>query len=473
MSDRLLALSSNRNARRVIETLGLPVPLPPVLERDPEPWSERPLEGRTVTVGFGPGAQLGAALAACLAPLGAAPRLVGGDAALFHDAGEAWGRPALALDPAADDDARHYALLFDATGVASPEDLRSLYQFFHPRVRGLTRSGRVIVLNRPVEGATSIAQAAARRAIEGFTRSLAKELGRNGGTANQLTVEPGAEDRIGPAIAWFASPRSAYVSGQQLTVSATVAPVSAPQRRSLDGKVALVTGAARGIGEATARTLAREGAHVIVLDRPADAALASEVARKIGGTVLLHDVTDLEAPAAIAAFVKERFGHLDVLVHNAGITRDKTLGKMKADGWDLTLDINLSALIRITDALDPLLPSGARIVALSSIAGIAGNPGQTNYGASKAGVIGLVAAYAAHYAARGIAVNGIAPGFIETRLTDAIPVATREVGRRLCNLSQGGLPGDVAEAITFLSSPGAQAFSGQLLRVCGGNLLGR
>jgi 3-oxoacyl-[acyl-carrier protein] reductase len=474
MTDRLLALSANPNARRVIQTLGLPVPLPPVLERDGRPWQERPLEDRTVTVGFGPGAQLVGTLAACLAPAGAAPRVVGGDLAPFIEAGEAWGRPPVQVDPAAtEDETRNYALIFDATGLSTPEDLRSLHTFFHPRVRGLSRSGRVIVLARPVEEASTVAQAAARRALEGFTRSLAKELGRNGGTANQLTVMPGAEDRLAAALRWFASPRSAYVSGQHLIVSSEVAAGPTPLARPLDGKVAMITGAARGIGAATAEALAREGAHVIVLDRPADDALASEIARKIGGSVLLHDVTSPEAPAAIAAYVRENFGRLDILVHNAGITRDKTLGKMKQDWWDLTLDVNLGALLRITDALDPLLPEGARIVALSSIAGIAGNPGQTNYGASKAGVIGLISAYAEKYASRGIAVNGIAPGFIETRLTDAIPVATREVGRRLCNLSQGGLPGDVAEAITFLSSPGAQAFSGQILRVCGGNLLGR
>jgi 3-oxoacyl-[acyl-carrier protein] reductase len=338
----------------------------------------------------------------------------------------------------------------------------------------MCRSARVLVLARPVASADSVGQAAARRALEGFTRSLAKELGRKGTTVNLVTVADGAATRLAPVVRWLASPRSAYVSGQHLTVTLDVqsdTPISLT--RPLTNKVALVTGAARGIGAATARALAREGAHVVVLDRPADDALASQVAADVDGTVLLQDVTDPAAPEAIASFLKERFGGVDIVIHNAGITRDKTLGRMKADWWDLTLNVNLGALIRITDALTDVFRPDARIVCLASIAGIAGNVGQTNYGASKAGVIGMVDAYAKALAPRGIAVNAVAPGFIETRLTDAIPVATREIGRRFCNLSQGGLPEDVAEALTFLSSPGAGGLSGRVLRVCGGNFLGQ
>jgi 3-oxoacyl-[acyl-carrier protein] reductase len=164
---------------------------------------------------------------------------------------------------------------------------------------------------------------------------------------------------------------------------------------------------------------------------------------------------------------------VDVVVHNAGITRDKTLANMDADRFLAALDINLGAPVRLTQALDGLLSSGARVIALASIAGIAGNFGQTNYATAKAGVIGWVGALSEAYAARGIAVNAVAPGFIETRLTAAIPAATREGARRLSALSQGGLPSDVAEAITFLASPGGKALSGQVLRVCGGSFVGR
>jgi 3-oxoacyl-[acyl-carrier protein] reductase len=160
-------------------------------------------------------------------------------------------------------------------------------------------------------------------------------------------------------------------------------------------------------------------------------------------------------------------------VHNAGITRDKTLARMKPEAWDTVLDINLAAIARIDQALlANVLRDGGRVVYLSSVAGLAGNLGQTNYAASKAGVAGYLRSQAAALAPRGIAVNGVAPGFIETRLTAAIPVFIREAARRLSALGQGGLPGDVAEVITFLVSPGASGSSGAVLRVCGGALIG-
>jgi 3-oxoacyl-[acyl-carrier protein] reductase len=184
------------------------------------------------------------------------------------------------------------------------------------------------------------------------------------------------------------------------------------------------------------------------------------------------DVTDPEAPEKIAAALTD-LGGVYAVVHNAGVTRDKTLGRMSEEAWDLLMDVNLAAIRRIHAALvaGPL-QDGGRVVLLSSIAGLAGNVGQTNYAASKAAVAGLVRRLAPQLADRGIAVNGIAPGFIETRLTAAIPFATREAARRLCNLSQGGLPIDVAEALTFLSSPGAHGVTGNVLRVCGGSLVG-
>jgi 3-oxoacyl-[acyl-carrier protein] reductase len=248
-----------------------------------------------------------------------------------------------------------------------------------------------------------------------------------------------------------------------------------PWTRPLEGKVALVTGAARGIGAATVRLLAAEGARVACLDRPSDDAPLSQIAREIGGTPILADVSDPEAPNKIMKELGRRFGAVDVVVHNAGITRDKTLGKMKPELWDQAIDVNLAAVARITDALlhpDGPLHDGGRIICLSSVAGIAGNMGQTNYAASKAGIIGFTRALAPKLAARGITVNAVAPGFIETRLTAAIPVVIREVGRRLSALGQGGLPEDIGELVTFLASPGAQGVTGQIIRDCGGALIG-
>jgi 3-oxoacyl-[acyl-carrier protein] reductase len=198
------------------------------------------------------------------------------------------------------------------------------------------------------------------------------------------------------------------------------------------------------------------------------------VAQRIGGSVLLLDITDEDAPARIANELEQRFGGVDVVVHNAGVTRDKTLGRMKPDAWDMVVDINLGAVIRITDRLldDEVLRPGGRIICLSSVSGIAGNRGQTNYSASKAGIVGFVKALAASVADKGITVNAIAPGFIETRLTSAMPVAIREVARRMSAVGQGGKPEDVGQAITFLATPGAVGVTGATVRVCGGALIG-
>ncbi len=238
-----------------------------------------------------------------------------------------------------------------------------------------------------------------------------------------------------------------------------------------------MTGAARGIGEATCRLLAAEGAHVICLDRPADAGAAAQLARGIGGSVLGVDIAEADAAATISGHVAAQFGGVDVVVHNAGITRDKTLGRMQAEAWDAVIDVNLAAIARIDAALDAARPGGllrrfGREICLASVAGIAGNMGQTNYAASKAGVAAYVRRRAADLAERGITVNAVAPGFIETRMTAAIPLFIREAGRRLSALGQGGLPADVAQVITFLASPGAVGVTGAVLRVCGGALIG-
>jgi 3-oxoacyl-[acyl-carrier protein] reductase len=186
------------------------------------------------------------------------------------------------------------------------------------------------------------------------------------------------------------------------------------------------------------------------------------------------DITDPEAPGPIADTLLERHGGVDIVVHNAGVTRDKRLQNMKPELWDSAVDINLGAVVRITEALlaKKALRDGGRVICLSSVSGIAGNNGQTNYSASKAGIVGFVKALAPKVAKKGITVNAIAPGFIETRLTAAMPVMLREGARRLSSLGQGGRPEDVGQAITFLATPGAVGVTGGVLRVCGGALVG-
>jgi 3-oxoacyl-[acyl-carrier protein] reductase len=156
------------------------------------------------------------------------------------------------------------------------------------------------------------------------------------------------------------------------------------------------------------------------------------------------------------------------------VTRDRTIAKMPPERWSELMEINLTAPERINDSLlqRGLLRSGARIVCVSSIAGIAGNAGQTNYAASKAGLIGMVQALALELAEQGVAINAVAPGFIETAMTAGMPFAVREAGRRLNSLRQGGLPQDVAETVAWLAGPGAAGVNGSVIRVCGQSLLG-
>ena len=473
MTDLLL---ENENARRLIKTLGLPLPMPEKLARAKGPYEERPLDDKAVLV-CGVGGVQGT-LAQILTKAGANPWVVGtSDAALepFIGPGEAWARVPRLVEPGdAPEGERVDAIVFDGTGLDTPEDLHQLYAFLHPWVRRLNRSGRAVVIGRPAGDATNPIRAATRAGLEGFTRSLAKEIGANGSIANSVFVEEGAEDRLGPVLRFLLSPRAAFITCQPFHVTKLARGAEAPETHVLGGKIALVTGAARGIGEATAELLAAEGAHVVCLDRPADDGPCSKVAQRIGGSVLLVDITDPDASERIAGDLKKRFGGVDIVVHNAGVTRDKTLGRMKPEAWDMAVDINLGAVIRITNRLleDDTLREGGRVVCLSSVSGIAGNRGQTNYSAGKAGIVGFVEALAPVVAKKGITVNAIAPGFIETRLTDAMPVAIREVARRLSAVGQGGKPEDVGQAILFLATPGAVGLTGRTVRVCGGALIG-
>ena len=220
--------------------------------------------------------------------------------------------------------------------------------------------------------------------------------------------------------------------------------------------------------------LARDGAHAVCLDVPAQGAELAETANGVRGTALQLDITAEHAPATLVEHLRERHGGVDVVVHNAGITRDKTLGRMSEDQWDSVLAVNLTSQERLTAALleADALRRGGRIVCVSSVSGIAGNRGQVNYATSKAGVIGLVETLAPELAKRQASINAVAPGFIETRMTAAMPVGTREAGRRMNSLSQGGQPVDVAETVAWLAAPGSGGVNGTVVRVCGQSLIG-
>jgi len=197
------------------------------------------------------------------------------------------------------------------------------------------------------------------------------------------------------------------------------------------------------------------------------------VMKELEGDHLVLDITTKDAPQRIARHVKDKHGGVDIVVHNAGITRDRRLANMKQDGWASVIAVNLTAPELITTELvaQQLINDNGRVIGVASIAGIAGNTGQTNYAASKAGVIGLVDSFAGDLE-DGITINAVAPGFIETQMTAAVPLVTREVGRRMNSMSQGGLPVDVAETIAWYAHPGSSAVTGNVVRVCGQMLLG-
>ncbi|AGB20656.1 dehydrogenase of unknown specificity, short-chain alcohol dehydrogenase like protein [Mycobacterium sp. JS623] len=369
-------------------------------------------------------------------------------------------------------------LVFDATGITEPAGLKALYKFFTPLLRNLGASGRIVVVGTTPEHVDNAHERIAQRALEGFTRSLAKEL-RRGATVNLVHLSPDAKPAatgLESTVRFILSGKSAYVDGQVFRVGAQDSAPPADWDRPLDGKIALVTGAARGIGATIAEVFARDGASVVVVDVEGAADALGETAAKVGATALTLDVTADDAVDRISEHLREHYhgSGLDILVNNAGITRDKLLANMDEARWDSVVAVNLLAPLRLTEGLvgNGTIGEGGRVIGLSSMAGIAGNRGQTNYAATKAGMIGLTDSLAAAYSDKGITVNAVAPGFIETKMTEAIPVATREVGRRLNSLYQGGKPVDVAETIAYFASPASNAVTGNTIRVCGQAWLG-
>ncbi len=242
----------------------------------------------------------------------------------------------------------------------------------------------------------------------------------------------------------------------------------------LEGKVALVTGASRGIGRAVALQLAAEGAKVVI-NFAGNIAKAEEVKSEIeanGGEAILvqADVADFEAVEEMAAKVVETFGKIDILVNNAGITRDNLLMRMKESDFYEVINTNLKGVFNCTKAVSKLMTKqrSGRIVNMASIVALTGNIGQTNYAAAKAGVIGFSKSAAKEFASRGININVVAPGFIETDMTAVIPEKIKEAMLKEIPLGRIGKPEDVAKAVKFLVSEEASYITGQVIRVDGG-----
>ena len=443
MSDKYQSFTQSPLGKILVKNLGLPAPTP--LERY---TAGDPLVDGTVVVG-GTG-RLAESLPGLLDTVGIASTAV------------------------TEDGQKYKGLVFDATGLTSADQLVALQQFFTPLMRSLASCPRVVVIGTPPEQCTG-SERVAQRALEGFTRSLGKEIGR-GGTSQLVYVAEGAEAAATSTLAFLLSPKSAYVSGQVVRIGATgttKAAAVADWQQPLAGKVALVTGASRGIGEQIARVLHRDGATVVGVDVPQAANELQALMKELDGDWLTLDITAKDAPQRIAHHLSTKHGGVDVVVHNAGITRDKKLANMGEDRWESVIAVNLTAPERITRELleQKVVNKGGSIVGVASIAGIAGNVGQTNYAASKAGVIGFVDSLKDELK-DGITINAVAPGFIITAMTAAVPLATREVGQRLNAMSQGGLPVDVAETIAWYANPGSSLVNGNVVRVCGQMMLG-
>ncbi len=366
------------------------------------------------------------------------------------------------------------AVIFDATGLNNSAQSETIYDFFNSTVKSIKGNGRVVILGRPASNCASPEAEIAQRALEGLSRSLAKELGK--AIAVQLVlVESGAENNLESTLRFLLSARSSYVSGQVVRVSAN----SAGSMTSIDwstplaGKKILVTGASQGIGAAIAEVLARDGAELTCLDIPQTSDALNAICRRLDANSIELNLNEPNADQKLIEFATQKQAW-DVVVHNAGITRDKTIARMSAEQWNSVININLSVQQKINRALlaSNSINNGGRIICVSSISGIAGNRGQSNYAYSKAGVIGMVQSMAPIVAERDITINAVAPGFIETKMTAAIPFAVREAGRRLNSMSQGGLPVDVAETISWFASPASSSLNGNVVRVCGQSLLG-
>ena len=449
MSDRYIDFANSSIGQRLVGAMGLPSPVR--LER----WQAgrlRPVDG-PLLIGGGPLAEQ-----------------VNRFAAKFTDAVFSYGPEPLVATPwIPGQGPKLKAVVFDASELLHTDQLKQLREFFQPLLRSLEHSAHLVILGRAPETLSDPFAASSQRALEGFSRSLAKEL-RNGSTLQLLYVGVGAEDQLQGALRFFLSPKSAYVSGQVLRLAPCASQVQ-DWTRPLAGRKALVTGAARGIGASIAETLARDGAEVTLLDVPQAKSDLEALAARLGGRRI---TLDLCADDAAARGIEQLPDGSDIVVHNAGITRDKTLANMTPEFWDAVLAVNLSAPQVLTKALldSATLRDNGRVILLASISGIAGNRGQTNYATSKAGLIGLAQAWAPLLGERGISINAVAPGCIETQMTAHIPFALREAGRRMSSLGQGGQPQDVAEAVAWLGQPGSGAVSGQALRVCGQSILG-
>jgi len=448
MNDLLLNISKSTVAKKLLKTLKLPIPLPQELKRQSGPWTSYPLLAKRILFKSSKyGLHSGNIMEA------------------LHNAGAE-------IIEEVTTEKKTQGIVFDASGIADSDDLHQVYAALNPLMRSVSKCGRIVIIGTTPSSLTSAKASAAQYSLQGFCRSLAKECGKRGTTV-QLIYCPKKLDlsSFETPFKFFLSDRSSFITGQTIELDSSKSQSQVAFAQNLSGKRALVTGAAHGIGAAIAKRLSEEGAHVVLLDRPSEQEALQNVADEIGGCAVLCDLLEKDFIKTILKEAGET--GFDIVINNAGITRDKKFANLKSDSWDQTIAINLTAAESIcTSLLENGLNQAGKIICMSSIAGIAGNVGQTNYATAKSGIIGFVEAMAPLVKERGITINAIAPGFIATRMTENIPIAIREVARRFNSLSQAGTTEDIAELAVLLAHSGSSAINGKTLRVCGQNLIG-
>lgn len=434
----------NATLRQLLKTLNIPIPVPPILKRNKNAYSEAELASKRIAI-------------------------AGKENDFLHQLQK---NIHTFVTTATIYDAMIDGLVINCVGMQTIDELEDIYTTVKNTVTKIAMNGRVIIITKFDD--TSVETITVQKSIDGFSRALSKEIGgKKGITVNQLKItnDNVDVDAIANAACFFLSDKSSFITGQVIEVNHTSTTTIRNPVKLLEGKIAIVTGGARGIGAAAAKVLHREGAKVIIVDVPSANEDAQFLANEINGDCKLLDITKLDSAQELQQYILDNYGQLDILVNNAGITRDKTIAKMSIEQWRSVINVNLRALIQLTETfIENGFSENAKVVSLSSISGIAGNVGQTNYSLTKAGVIGFTNALATHQ--NNIFANAVAPGFIETKMTENLPFFVKEGGRRLSTLKQGGIPEDVAELIGFLASPLSDGINGQCIRVCGGSMIG-
>ena len=442
MSDILLDLAKNKFFKSSLKKIGLRLPTP--IRRDNLPYREQMFRGEKYAV------LVGEKLKASLNRFFTEEKIITTSMGVYKDN--------LSNYEVLNYDDRLSALIFDASEGELESTLNRMYKFFNLYISMLSSLSRVIIF-------VSDREPILKAAVLGFAKSLQKELGAKGATVNLISLE--AENiNIDMSLRYLLSRKSSYITGQTFKHEIEADLEKPGCINSFKGKNCVVTGASRGIGLAICRSLVKAGATVTGVDLDQVKQQLERRMKSIGASSYVMDISDRSSYGSLKKYLDD-LGGVDVFIHNAGITRDGVFKNLSFNKWNSVLDINLYSIMELNKTLEPSFNEDAKLIMLSSIAGLAGNFGQTNYAASKSAVASYTAEYSKSFKG---SVNAIAPGFIETKMTENLPFMLKFLARRMNSLNQAGRPEDVAELCLFLAMQ--NSLTGQVIRCCGGNVMG-